>query len=63
MSGAVLITGVGKRVGLHLARTFLERGQPVIGTYRSSRASLHELVVHIEAIGSAYQTLHAPGTD
>ena len=43
MSGAVLITGVGKRVGLHLARTFLERGQPVIGTYRSSRSSLHEL--------------------
>ena len=27
------------------------------------RASLHELVGHIEAIGSAYQTLHAPGTD
>jgi dihydromonapterin reductase/dihydrofolate reductase len=43
MSGALLITGVGKRAGLHLARTFLERGQPVIGTYRSPRASVQEL--------------------
>ena len=31
---AILVTGVAKRVGLHLARTFLERGIPVIGTYR-----------------------------
>ena len=43
MSGALLITGVGKRAGLHLARTFLERGQPVIGTYRNPRASVQEL--------------------
>lgn len=42
-SSPVLITGVGKRVGLHLARTFLDRGRPVIGTYRSRRASLGEL--------------------
>ena len=27
------------------------------------RASLGELVSHIEMINSAYQTLHAPGTD
>ena len=28
----ILITGVGRRVGLHLAHNFLRRGQPVIGT-------------------------------
>ena len=39
----ILITGVGKRVGLHLARTFLRRGIPVIGTYRTPRPSLVEL--------------------
>lgn len=43
MSGAILITGVGKRVGLHLARTFLGRGVPVIGTFRSERPSLDSL--------------------
>jgi dihydromonapterin reductase/dihydrofolate reductase len=39
----VLITGVGKRVGLHLAHTFLDRGIPVIGTYRTTRSSVTEL--------------------
>ncbi len=39
----ILITGVGQRVGLHLARTFIDRGQPVIGTYRSQRDSIQEL--------------------
>lgn len=39
----ILITGVGQRVGLHLARTFIGRGQPVIGTYRSTRDSIDEL--------------------
>ncbi len=39
----VLITGVGKRLGLHLANTFLERDIPVIGTYRTFRDSLAEL--------------------
>ena len=39
----ILITGVGQRVGLHLARTFIGRGQPVIGTYRSKRDSIDEL--------------------
>ena len=43
MSGAILITGVGKRVGLHLARTFLGRGAPVVGTFRSERESLEGL--------------------
>ena len=40
---AVLITGVAKRVGLHLAQTFLGRGIPVIGTYRTERPALEEL--------------------
>jgi dihydromonapterin reductase/dihydrofolate reductase len=39
----ILITGIGKRVGLHLARTFLDRGLPVIGTYRSEREGVKEL--------------------
>jgi len=39
----ILITGVGKRIGLHLAQTFLGRGIPVIGTYLSERESLAEL--------------------
>jgi dihydromonapterin reductase/dihydrofolate reductase len=39
----ILITGVARRVGLHLARTFLERDIPVIGTYRSERPALDEL--------------------
>ena len=43
MSGAILITGVGKRVGLHLARTFLDRDIPVIGTFRTERPALDAL--------------------
>lgn len=39
----ILITGVGKRVGLHLANTWLDRGQPVIGTYRTRRDSIDAL--------------------
>ncbi len=39
----ILITGVGQRVALHRARTFIGRGQPVIGTYRSRRDSIDEL--------------------
>ena len=39
-----MITGVGKRVGLHLAQNFLIRGIPVIGTYRTQRDSIQELV-------------------
>jgi dihydromonapterin reductase/dihydrofolate reductase len=39
----ILITGVGRRAGLHLARNFLQRGIPVIGTYRNEYESLAEL--------------------
>jgi dihydromonapterin reductase/dihydrofolate reductase len=39
----ILITGVGKRIGLHLAQTFLSRGIPVIGTFLTERESLAEL--------------------
>lgn len=39
----ILITGVGRRVGLHLAQQFLDRGIAVIGTYRSERDSVIDL--------------------
>ncbi len=39
----VLITGVGRRVGLHLARTFLGREVPVVGTFRTDRDGLDGL--------------------
>ncbi len=38
-----LITGVGKRAGFHVARVFLQRGMPVIGTYRTCYPRLEEL--------------------
>lgn len=40
---AVLITGVSRRLGLHLAKTFLDRSVPVIGTYRTERPAIAEL--------------------
>lgn len=40
---AILITGIGRRAGLHLTRSFLQRGIPVIGTYRNEHESLAEL--------------------
>ncbi|MBT8052892.1 MAG: SDR family oxidoreductase, partial [Gammaproteobacteria bacterium] len=43
MSDPVVITGVGRRVGLHLAQNFLDRGVPVVGTYRSERPELEKL--------------------
>jgi dihydromonapterin reductase/dihydrofolate reductase len=43
MPDPVLITGVGQRAGLHLAQTFLQRGQPIIGTYRRQRPALDAL--------------------
>lgn len=42
-TGHTLITGIGRRAGFHLARSFLERGRPVIGTYRTEYARLHKL--------------------
>ncbi len=39
----ILITGVGKRLGFHLASALLDRDIPVIGSYRSERDSLIEL--------------------
>ena len=39
----ILITGVGRRLGLDLALNFLNRGSQVIGTYRSERPALAEL--------------------
>ncbi len=43
MKQAVLITGVGKRLGLALASHLLANGYHVIGTYRSSYPVLAEL--------------------
>ena len=43
MSAPILITGVGKRLGLALARYFLSTGQPIIGTYRSEYPALQDL--------------------
>jgi dihydromonapterin reductase/dihydrofolate reductase len=43
ISEAILITGVGRRLGLHLARSFMERGIPVIGTYRTEHDTLRDL--------------------
>lgn len=42
-SDPVLITGAGRRVGLHLARRLLEEGAPVIVHYRTPRAELEAL--------------------
>lgn len=39
----VLITGVGKRIGLFLAQSLLERGVPVIGTFRTEYPELAAL--------------------
>jgi dihydromonapterin reductase/dihydrofolate reductase len=39
----ILITGVARRVGLHLAKTFLDRGFTVIGTFRSEHPTLEGL--------------------
>nr|MBV6628717.1 dihydromonapterin reductase [Oceanococcus sp. HetDA_MAG_MS8] len=42
-TGHVLITGVGRRAGLFLAQTMLQRGIPVIGTFRTEYPSLEKL--------------------
>lgn len=43
MSEAILITGVGKRLGLALATHFLSQGYQVIGTYRTAYPVLETL--------------------
>lgn len=43
MNNPILITGVGKRIGYHLATHFLEQDIPVIGTYRTSYDSIDTL--------------------
>ena len=39
----VVITGVAKRIGFHLAKHFLRQGSPVIGTYRTQHSNLVQL--------------------
>jgi dihydromonapterin reductase/dihydrofolate reductase len=43
MKRPILVTGVGQRAGLHLARTFLQRGWPLVGTYRRDRPDIAAL--------------------
>mgnify|MGYP001828798706 CR=1 FL=1 len=43
MEDAILITGIGRRIGLQLARRFLDRGMSVVGTFRTERKSHEEL--------------------
>ncbi|MCL6416047.1 dihydromonapterin reductase [Aestuariirhabdus sp. Z084] len=45
MPAPVLITGIAKRIGLHIARALIKQGIPVIGTYRRRHDSLSELEV------------------
>ncbi|MCL1147774.1 dihydromonapterin reductase [Shewanella sp. 10N.261.52.F9] len=47
MAQTILITGVGKRVGLYLATHLTNEGYQVIGTYRTLRPELQQL----EALG------------
>lgn len=41
--GTIFITGVGKRIGLYLARHLLAQGYSVIGTYRRHYPAIDEL--------------------
>lgn len=43
MQRPILVTGVGQRAGLHLARTFLQRGWPLVGTFRRERPGVAAL--------------------
>ncbi len=43
LNDAILITGVGKRAGLVLAKHLIAKGHPVVGTYRSEYDELEEL--------------------
>lgn len=43
MTAPILITGAGQRIGLAFARACLDRGQPIIVTYRSYRPAIDAL--------------------
>ena len=43
MTSPILITGLGQRLGLALAKHLLSQGISVIGTYRTRRASIDDL--------------------
>ncbi|WP_394204238.1 dihydromonapterin reductase [Shewanella waksmanii] len=43
MTKTILITGVGKRIGLYLANAFIRQGYQVIGTYRRHYPSIDTL--------------------
>lgn len=43
MQPTILITGVGKRIGLYLAQAFIDKGYQVIGTFRRHYPSIDAL--------------------
>jgi len=43
MTAPILITGAGQRIGLAFARACLDRGQPIIVTYRTYRPAIDAL--------------------
>lgn len=44
IENAIVITGAGQRIGLYLARHFLDAGEPVVFTYRRHYAAVDELI-------------------
>lgn len=44
MTAPILITGAGQRIGLAFAHACLDRGQPVIATYRTYRPAVDALI-------------------
>ena len=43
MTAPILITGAGQRIGLAFAQACLDRGQPIIVTYRTYRPAIDAL--------------------
>lgn len=59
----ILITGVGRRIGAHLAAHLMARGHRVIGTYRKQTAQLAELIEHgLIALPCELTEAHAAST-
>lgn len=63
-SGAVIITGAGRGLGLHLVRAAAAKGLPVIATHRSPRppATLEDLTTNASGIRTARLDLTDPGS-
>jgi NAD(P)-dependent dehydrogenase (short-subunit alcohol dehydrogenase family) len=61
--GAALVTGSGRRIGAHLARTLAARGYAVAIHYRSSAAEADAVAGEIERSGGRAATLQADLND